>query len=124
MLSRRDVFETLQRRVLETQQELLREHSGLRAIDHEGQMQQLLMAVTPVETNRIQRFMVPLDALDKTIREADIRQKFGIEVLGIERPDGTVQFPPDLDLPLQSSHRLIGVMLGDSSTPNEEPTSA
>ena len=123
MLSRRNVFEALQRRVLETQQQLLREHTSLRAIDHEGQIQQLLMAVTPVQTDRIQRFMVPLDALDKTIREADMRRNFDIQVLGIERADGTVQFPPDLDMTLQSSHRLIGVLLEDSPASSDEPTS-
>ena len=57
-------------------------------------------AVSPVTADRVQRLMVPLDALDKTIREADVRKNFGIQVLGIELPDGSVQFPPELDMPL------------------------
>ena len=107
MLTRRRVYDTLHRRVGEQQELALRDHLGLRAIDHEGQIQQLVLAVSPVETDRIQRLMVPLDAVGKTIREADIRRRFGFQVIGIELPDGSVQFPPNLDLPLTPGHRLV-----------------
>jgi chloride channel protein, CIC family len=111
MLTRRRVFETLQRRIGETQEQVLREHMGLRAIDTEGQIQQLVMAVSPVETDRIQRLMVPIDAVGKTIREAQMRQNYGLQVIGIEMPDGTLQFPPDLDLTLQAGHRLVATIV-------------
>jgi len=111
MLTRARVFEALQQRVLKTHETLQREHAGLSAIAQEGQIQQLMLAVSPATADRVQRLMVPLDALDKTIREADIRKKFNIQVLGVEMPDGSVQFPPELDMPLTAGHRLIGVVL-------------
>jgi len=111
MLTRTGVYEALQQRVLKTHEALQREHVELSAIAQEGQIQQLLMAVSPLTGDRVQRLMVPLDALDKTIREADVRKNFGIQVLGVELPDGSVQFPPDLDMPLTAGHRLIGVVL-------------
>lgn len=107
MLTRRRVHDTLRRRVGEHQELALRDHLGLRAIEHEGQIQELVRAVSPVDTDRIQRLMVPLDAVGKSIREADIRRRFGFQVIGIELPDGSMQFPPDLDLPLTSGHRLV-----------------
>jgi len=113
MLTRTRIYEALQARILKTHEVLRREHVGLSAIAQEGQIQQLMLAVSPVTADRVQRLMVPLEALDKTIREADIRKRFGIQVLGIELPDGSVQFPPELDTPLTAGHRLIGVVLED-----------
>ena len=115
MLTRARVYEALQKRVLETQEALQREHVGLSAIAQEGQIQQLMLAVSPLTADRVQRLMVPLDALDQTIREADVRKNFGIQVLGVELPDGSVQFPPQLDMPLTAGHRLIGVVLEEES---------
>lgn len=113
MLTRRQVFERLQQRIGETQRIVAREHVGLRAIEDEGQLQQLVMAVSPLESNRIQRLMVPIDAVGLTIRDAQMRQRYGLQVIGIELPDGTLQFPPDLDLPLEPGHRLVATIVQD-----------
>ncbi len=59
----------------------------------------------------IQRPIVPLDVLDLTIREADVRNTFGIQVLRVELPDRSVQVPPSLDVPLTAGHRLLDVVL-------------
>lgn len=118
MLTRRQVFETLQRRIGETQQLVMQEHLGLRAIEDEGQIHQLVMAVSPLETDRIQRLMVPLDALGKTIREAQMRQQYGLQVIGIERPDGSLQFPPDIDTKLEAGHRLVAIAVMDHPVPD------
>lgn len=115
MLTRRRVYDALRRRVGEHQETALRDHLGLREIEHEGQIQQLVLAVSPVETDRIQRLMVPLDAVGKSIRGADFSRRFGIHVIGIELPDGSLQFPPDLDLPLTPSHRLVATTAQDPS---------
>lgn len=116
MLTRRHVFETLQRHVVNMQQVVMREHAGLRAFDQEGQFQQMVLAVSPVETERIQRLMVPLDAVGLSIRQTDMRNRFGLHVVGIEMPDGTIVFPPDLDLPLTAGHRLVAMSVDTEST--------
>jgi CBS domain-containing protein len=114
MLSRRRVFESLRERIESMQKLVLQEHGGLHTIEEEGHIQQLLMAVSPVETERIQRRMVPVDAIGKSLREADVRRKYNLLVIGIELPDGTLQFPPDLDMPLQADHRLVATVQQDT----------
>lgn len=120
MLARASVFSALQKRIEETQELVMREHIGLRALDHEGKMQQLAMAVSPVKTDRVQRLMVPLDAVGQTIRQADMRKRFGIHVVGIELPDGNLQFPPDLDLELAPSHRLVAIVSDAPAAPENQ----
>jgi CBS domain-containing protein len=110
MLSRRRVFESLRDRIDTMQKLVLKEHGRLHAIEEEGQIQQLLMAVSPVETDRIQRRMVPVEAIGKSLREADVRRKYNLLVIGIELADGTLQFPPDLDMPLEADHRLVATV--------------
>jgi CIC family chloride channel protein len=114
MLSRRRVFQSLRERIESMQKLVLQEHGGLHAIDEDGHLQQLLMAVSPVETDRIQRRMVPFDVIGKSLREADVRRKYNLLVIGIELPDGKLQFPPDLDMPLQAHHRLVATVQQDT----------
>lgn len=107
MLSRRAIFDALRERTEEIHRKVLEEHSGLRAIDEEGRVSELAMTVSPRNRDLIQRRMVPTDALGKSLREADFRRVYGVIVLGVELADGTLQFPPDLDMPLDPEHRLI-----------------
>lgn len=114
MLTRRCVFESLRDQIDAMHKVVLKEHGRLHTIEEEGHIQQLLMAVSPVETDRIQRRMVPVEAIGKSLREADVRRKYNLLVIGIELPDGTLQFPPDLDMPLQADHRLVATVQADT----------
>lgn len=107
MLSRRAIFDALRERTEVIHRMVLEEHSGLRAIEEEGRVSELAMTVSPSHRDLIQRRMVPADALGKSLREADFRRVYGVIVLGVELADGTLQFPPDLDMPLDAEHRLI-----------------
>ncbi len=111
MLSRERVFDAVRQNMMQTQEFIFREHAGLAAIDQEARLQQLVMGVTPEKTDRVQRLMVPLDALGKSLRTADFRNQFGIQVIAIEQPDGSIQCPPDIDTPLVSSVRLVAVVM-------------
>jgi len=110
MLTRQRVFERVQREIAEMQKLVLREHTGLAAIEQEGQLQHLVMGVTPAPKDVIQRLLVPLQAVGQSLREADVRRAFGIQVIAIEQPDGSLQCPPDVDAPLQSSQRLVAIV--------------
>lgn len=117
MLTREHVFETVHRQIAETQKLMFREHKGLAAIEQEGRLQQLIMGVSPVERDMIQRLLVPMDAVGKSLREADFRQKYGAQVIAIEQPDGTLQCPPDLNAPLSTGQRLLTIVWrSDAST--------
>lgn len=122
MLTRKRVYESLQKQFAETQQMTLHEHGGLAAIEQEGQLHQLMMAVAPIRTKQVQRLMVPLDAVGRSLREIDFRGRFGVQVVAIELPDGAVQFPPDPNMPLQSSHRLVAVIAEPAAKPAEPST--
>lgn len=110
MLTREKVFELLQESIAETQKSVLREHAGLAAIEHEGRLQQLVMGVSPMRKDMIQRLLVPMDAVGQSIREADFRRKYGAQIIGIELPDGTIQCPPDLDVALDNKVRLLAIV--------------
>ncbi len=110
MLTRERVFEAVRQRVQETQQAVMKEHAGLAAIEQEGQLQQLVMGVNPMRTDQIQRLIVPMQALGKSLRDADFRRNFGAQVIAIEKPDGSIQCPPDIDAPLTMSDRLVAVV--------------
>ncbi len=107
MLSRRAIFDALRERTDSIHRMVLEEHTGLRAMDQEGQISEIAMAVSPHSRELIQRRMVPADALGRSLREADFRRVYGVTVLGVELPDGSLQFPPDLDTPLFAEQRLI-----------------
>lgn len=107
MLSRRAIFDALRERTDSIHRMVLEEHAGLRAIDEEGRISEIAMAVSPGSRDLIQRRMVPADALGRSLRETDFRRVYGVTVLGVEHADGTLQFPPDLDMPLDAEHRLI-----------------
>ncbi len=57
-------------------------------------------------------------------READFRRTFGVQVLAIEQPDGTLQCPPDLNAPLQTSPRLVAVVPHSDPAPAEAAPAA
>lgn len=124
MLSRERVFEAIRESLAETQQAMFEEHAGLTAIEQEGQLHNLVMGVTPTGRDMIQRLIVPMDALGKSLREADFRKHYSAQVIAIEQPDGSVQCPPDIDSPLKSGQRLLAIVWHDvESTPEPATTS-
>jgi len=116
MLTRRRVFEAVAERIDRARRLVLEEYQGLVPIDQEAQLDSLLRALAPKPAARAERWMVPLSALGKSIRECDFRKRFGAIVVAIEMPDGTLEIPPDLDRPLEATYRLI-VIRGNGPEP-------
>ena len=110
MLSRERIFEAIRGHLAQTQRMMFEEHAGLSAIEQEGRLQQLVMGVAPVKRDMIQRILVPIDVIGKSLREADFRKKYGAQIIAVEEPDGTVSCPPDLDAPLHASQRLLAAV--------------
>ena len=107
MLTRRAIFDALRERTDSIHRQVLEEHTGLYEMEEEGQISEIAMSVGARGGELIQRRMVPADALGKSLRTADFRRVYGVIVLGVELADGTLQFPPDLDMPLEAEHRLM-----------------
>ncbi|HUN80654.1 MAG TPA: chloride channel protein [Phycisphaerae bacterium] len=110
MLLREKVFESVRKNIAASQRAMLHEHAGLAAMNQEGEIQQLVTGLGAAQKDRVSRLMVPMDAVGKTIREADFRRTFGAHVIAVEQPDGSVTCPPDLNAPLSSNQRLLAIM--------------
>ncbi|MFQ5412573.1 MAG: CBS domain-containing protein, partial [Phycisphaerae bacterium] len=114
MLSRERVFQAIRDNLAETQEQMFREHASLAAIEQEGQLQQLVMGVSPMGRDMIQRLLVPMDAVGRSLREADFRRHYGAQVIAIEQSDGRIECPPNLDRPLETHQRLLAVVWYES----------
>jgi len=68
------------------------------------------MGFAPAQKEMIQRFIVPMDAVGKSLRETDFRRTYGAQIIAVEKPDGTIQCPPDLDAPLATGQRLLAIV--------------
>jgi len=110
MLTRERVFQSVRRRIRENQRHVLREHEALGAIEQQGQLQELVVSVSPSEKHQVQRLFVPLQAVGRSLRDTDFRNAFGVQVIAVEQPDGSIQCPPDIDVPLETDQRLIAVV--------------
>jgi CIC family chloride channel protein len=110
MLTRQHVYEAIHEQINAMREMLLREHAGLAAIDQEDQLHQLVMGVPASKKESVQRLFVPMSAVGQSLRESDFRRQYGIQVIGIEQPDGTLQCPPDPDHVLDTDHRLVAIV--------------
>jgi CIC family chloride channel protein len=89
---------------------LLREHKELAAIESEQTVHHIATGASLGGIDAIQRLIVPVQVVGRSLREADFRRTFGIQVIAIEFPDGSIQCPPDVDSPLRTSQRLIAIV--------------
>ena len=110
MLTRERVFRSVRGQIEEVQRSVVAEHRGLVAIEREGQLQELVTGLTPTRKHEIQRLLVPLQAVGKSLCQADFRKTFGTQIIAIEQPDGSIQCPPDIDAPLRTDQRLVALV--------------
>jgi len=113
MLARADIYNTVRMQLDDLRRNLVIEHEPLAAIEHEETLHQLVTGVPTSKPARIQRLLVPLQAVGKSLREADFRRQFGVQVIAIEQGDGPIQCPPDVDAPLRTDQRLLGIVADD-----------
>ena len=117
MLTRADVYETVRADLEDMRGHLLREHKGLVAIDREETLHQLVTGASLGTSENVQRLFVPLQAVGRSLRESDFRRQFGVQIIAVEQPDGSIQCPPDVDCPLETKQRLIGVVSEQPQSP-------
>ena len=48
-------------------------------------------------------------AVKRVVVYGDFRREFGVQVIAIELPDGSLVCPPDPDLPLETKYRLVAI---------------
>ncbi len=110
VLERRKIFDTLLTHVAGLKEFAVSEHKGLLEIDQETRLEHLLAPMGDANGPMIRRLMVPLDAVGRTVRESDFRNRYGVQIVAIEHADGTMQCPADPNTRLEASHRLLVLM--------------
>jgi Trk K+ transport system NAD-binding subunit len=118
MLTRQRVYEAVRKQIADVQRSVLSEHAGLAMIHHEGQIAELMLGVAPTHKDRMQRMPVPLQAVGRSLREADFARRFGAQVIAIEDEKGEILCPPDIDIPLRPDYELIAIVFAG---PGEAP---
>ncbi len=114
VLARTDVYKAVKASLDSLRSDLLTEHEALAAMDHDDELHQLVMGVSGGKTEKIQRLLVPLQAVGMSLRNADFRRQFGVQVIAVEQSDGSIQCPPDIETPLRTDQRLIGIVSQDA----------
>jgi len=117
MISRHDIYAAVRSYLESMRRALLVEHQGLAAIDREENLYQLVMGSAAPRADNVQRLLVPMQAIGQTLRESDFRRSFGVQVIAIENADGTIDCPPDPDRPLETSQRLVAIVLDTTPPP-------
>ncbi len=121
MFARNDVYDRVRQQMEKLRKDLLAEHTGLAAIEHEEQLHQLVMGVSTPKRDMIQRLLVPMQVVGQSLREADFRRRFGVQVIAVEQPDGSMQCPPDPDAPLRTNQRLVAIVFERPETEAPQP---
>jgi len=106
MIRRQQIVDILRTDLKERHHAILREHGDLEAIDQDLGLHQMLLPMSS-DTHQLQRLFVPIQVVGRSLRESDFRRQFDAQVIAIERSDGTIQCPPDLDTPLTTDLRLL-----------------
>ncbi len=109
VVTRTDIHAELRRQLDDMRRHLVLEHEGLAAIDQEATLYELVTGASAGRTDSMQRLLVPLQAVGRSLRESDFRRRFGVQVIAIEQSDGSIECPPDADAPLKTNQRLLAI---------------
>ncbi len=115
MLSRQSIHQALRRHVGEIRRHLYSEHAGLQAIEQDEQLYQLVAGVSSAGSDAIQRIPVPLEVVGESLRGIDFRNKYGMQVIGIQDEGGELQCPPDINRPLRADQMLVVIVPQDAA---------
>jgi CBS domain-containing protein len=120
MITAESVYRAIRDQLDQMKTHLFAEHGELAVIESEETFHQLALGTSLASVNSIQRLMVPLQVIGRSLRESDFRSAFGIQVIAIEYPDGSIQCPPDVNAPLRTNQRLIGIVASPPTGGNDE----
>lgn len=110
-LHRGVINEAVRERLRQLRGQMADEHSLLSLLeqDEESQVEAKAgrTAQTALRGAAIRRMGVPESAIGLSLRDADFRRTQGVQVVGIELPDGVLLCPPDVSRPLTGEETLL-----------------
>jgi CIC family chloride channel protein len=116
VLTRGAVHEVVTQRLVALREDLLREHSGLAAIEEHGQLAHLLSGLPSADAGRVERVPVAREWVGRSLREIDFRKARGASVLAVQTADKRFLCPPDPGRPFAAGDRLV-VMSASEAKP-------
>lgn len=119
VLTRAAVHDLVAERLAAVREDLLKEHTGLAAIDEHGQLAQLLSGLPAANAGQIERVPVAPEWIGRSLREIAFRSARGATVLAVHTADKRLLCPPDPSRPFAAGDRLVLLSGGeDASEPS------
>lgn len=128
VVRRAAIPELLRRWADQGRSRLLSEHVGVRALEQEARLGTILSRLPQTQRHVARRWPVPAEAVGRSLRQADVRRAYGLDVIAVQTAAGETLAPPDPDRPLRADDVLVA--LGDAAPraptapqPNAQPLS-
>jgi CIC family chloride channel protein len=115
VVRRAAIIDVVRRWADEGRERLLREHTGVRALEHEGRLGAMLSRMPETRRHAAKRWPVPAEVVGRSLREARVRNTYGIDVIAVQTLEGEFLAPPDPDRPLAAGDVLV--VLGAGAAP-------
>jgi CBS domain-containing protein len=115
VVRRAAIIDVVRRWADEGRERLLREHTGVRALEHEGRLGAMLSRMPETRRHAAKRWAVPAEVVGRSLREARVRNTYGIDVIAVQTLEGEFLAPPDPDRPLAAGDVLV--VLGAGAAP-------
>jgi K+/H+ antiporter YhaU regulatory subunit KhtT len=113
VLTRAAIHDAVSERLAAVREDLLKEHTGLAAIDEQGQLAHLLSGLPPAGAGRIERIAVAPEWIGRSLREIAFRSERRATVLAVHTADKRVLCPPDPSRALAAGDRLVLLSAGE-----------
>jgi hypothetical protein len=115
MLTRSGAYSVVTKRLASVRKDLLREHTGLAAIEEQSQLAHLVAGLPAAETTRIDHVPVAAEWIGRSLREIDFRKTRGATVLAVQTADRKFVCPPDPNRALAAGDRLVVMSEGEAT---------
>lgn len=120
VVRRAGIVDVVRRWADEGRDRLLREHTGVRALEQETRLGAVLSRLPETRRHAARRWPVPAEVVGRSLREARVRNAYGVDVIAVETQAGEFLAPPDPDRPLAEGDVLV--VLGAAPAPEPPAT--
>ena len=110
VLARQTIHRRIREHLDRLRSHVQREHEGIVTIEQDEQLWQLVLGISAPRADVVQRLAVPAEVVGRSIREADFRRRYAAQIIAVQKPDGTLRCPPDIDARMVGDETLLVIM--------------